>query len=142
LTIFLKEAPITISQTLGCQTVNSSGVVINGMLTSYQPVKPFTTSFSLGFSILVFNSVSYLNTLYKKYYEEQIQRLLNVNTMEHNFEMMLPASEMVVSKDTLIQPNGFRLQNTIIIGETKFEILEANMDKTTGKTKVKLLNIQ
>jgi hypothetical protein len=142
LTIFLKEAPVTISQTLGCQTVNSSGVVINGMLTSYQPVKPFITNFSFGFSILVFNSVSYLNTLYKKYYEEQIQRLLNVNTMEHNFEMMLPASEMVVSKDTMIQPNGFRLQNTIIIGETKFEILEANMDKTTGKTKVKLLNIQ
>jgi len=37
-------------------------------------------------------------------------------------------------------PTGFRMQNEIIIGETKYEILEASIDKTTGKTKIKLLN--
>jgi len=39
-----------------------------------------------------------------------------------------------------LTPTGFRLQNDIIIGETKFSILDAKIDVTTGKSKMTLLN--
>ena len=37
-------------------------------------------------------------------------------------------------------PLGFRLQNDVIISETKYEIIEAEINIATGKTKAKLLN--
>jgi hypothetical protein len=59
--------------------------------------------------------------------------------------LILPSSEIYLNQDSTVQglgatPNGFRLQNEIIIQDTKYEILEAQIDITTGKTKLTLLN--
>ncbi len=94
---------------------------------------------SLAFSVLTINNVSYPNSLYKIYYDEFIKRLLNVNALSQTYSLNLPSSEIYLN-DAGINPKGFRLQNDIIIGETKFDILDASIDTTNGNTKLTLLN--
>ncbi|MEN2402291.1 hypothetical protein GKZ90_0021055 [Flavobacterium sp. MC2016-06] len=116
-------------------------------LSRYMSLLPwFSNSMqSLGFSVLV-DDVSGVNTtkdnsLYKRFYESQTARLLNVNVLSHKFDLTLPSSEVYVNPTRANEPpTGFRLQNDIIIGETRFSILDANVDITTGKTKLTLLN--
>lgn len=102
---------------------------------------------SLGFSVLIDDvtgdqtNKEKTNSIYKRYYENQTTRLLNVNVLSHKFDLMLPSSEIYVNPTRSNEPpTGFRLQNDVIIGETRFSILDANVDITTGKTKLTLLN--
>ncbi|KAF2337232.1 hypothetical protein [Flavobacterium daemonense] len=102
---------------------------------------------SLGFSVLVDDvsgdlaNTQKTSSLYKRFYETQTERLLNVNVLSHKFDLSLPSSEIYVNPSRSNEPpTGFRLQNDIIIGETRFSILDANIDITTGKTKLTLLN--
>jgi|GEM_PF-6280894 len=102
---------------------------------------------SLGFSVLVDDVTGDLinkektNSLYERFYSAQTIRLLNVNVLSHKFDLFLPSSEIYVNPTrTNEPPTGFRLQNDIIIGETRFSVLDANIDITTGKTKLTLLN--
>lgn len=143
LTLFYKQEPQGVNS-LSCQNLNSSGVLINDNLSRYQPSSPLgdggAASINYGFSILTYQSVNYERTLYIEYYEELVQRMLNVNTLEHSFELTLPTRELVSSQGVTIQPNGFRLQNEVIIQEQKYEISEMDIDLTTGQTKAKLLN--
>lgn len=141
LTIFYKGNPTTISA-LGCQNINSSGVLVNSQLTIYQKSTPFNlqNGYSFGFSILVDNSISYPLSLYYNYYRQQTESLLNPNTLEHSISMELPPQEIYLNENTGIKPLGFRLQNDVIISETKYEIIEAEINITNGKTKAKLLN--
>jgi hypothetical protein len=127
---------------VGCQNLNSSGTLVNASLSQYLPTAPFdlATDLSLSFSVLVHQGISYYNTLYITYFERMIQQLLNINSLEHTFELSLPVSEIVWALGTAIQPNGFRLQNDVIIQETKYDITEMELDITTGKAKIKLIN--
>lgn len=118
-------------------------------LNSYMLMLPWFANAkqSLGFSVLVDDVSGNLtnqqktNSLYKRYYETQTIRLLNVNVLSHKFDLSLPSSEIYVNPTRSNEPpTGFRLQNDIIIGETRFSILDANIDITTGKTKLTLLN--
>lgn len=102
---------------------------------------------SLGFSVLVDDVTGNLtnkektSSLYERFYSSQTIRLLNVNVLSHKFDLFLPSSEIYVNPTrTNEPPTGFRLQNDIIIGETRFSVLDANIDITTGKTKLTLLN--
>ena len=54
-------------------------------------------------------------------------------------------NELVLNFNTTIQgqsqiPKGFRLQNEIVIQDNRFSIIDSNIDITTGKTKINLLN--
>jgi len=146
-TIFYSHGNTPITELVGCQNLNSSGNLINSSLNSYMKVMPFCKSnnHTLSFSILRINGIDYTNTLFSLYYSQMILRLLNPNALAQDFEMLLPSSEIYLNDATILAgnvdiPKGFRLQNEVIIGETKYEILEASIDKTTGKTKMKLLN--
>ena len=102
-------------------------------------------NFSLAFSILVINNVSYTETLYSRYYSKLIARLLNPNALLQTINFILPSTEIYLNDANIasgagLTPKGFRLQNEIIVGETRFEIIEASIDTTTGKTKLTLLN--
>ena len=147
LTIFYNHGSTPLTELVGCQNLNSSGVLVNSSLNSYLKVMPYCKSndYSLSFSILTIDSIEYTNSLFLMYYSQMITRLLNPNALAQDFEMLLPSSEIYLNDATILAgnvdiPKGFRLQNEVIIGETKYEILEASIDKTTGKTKMKLLN--
>lgn len=143
-TIFFKGQPTTllVSEQLACQNLNSSNNIILDKITNYVPVRNFSlTSETISFSILVELGVTYNETLFKIYYQKFIERLLNPNTLLQSYKMNLPNREILVNEtNNEITPIGFRLQNDIIIGETRFEIMEAEIDLTTGATKTKLLN--
>jgi len=118
-------------------------------ITSYMKLLPWiqNSKQGLGFSVLVDDvSGDYPNkqktdSLYKRFYDKQTARLLDVNTLSHSFELFLPSSEIYVNPTRANEPpTGFRLQNDVIIGETRFTILDATIDITTGKTKLTLLN--
>ena len=118
-------------------------------LNRYMLMLPWFANFkqSLGFSVLIddvsgdlFNKEK-TSSLYKRFYDTQTTRLLNVNVLSHKFDLYLPSSEIYVSPARANEPpTGFRLQNDVIIGETRYSILDANIDITTGKTKLTLLN--
>jgi len=102
---------------------------------------------SLSFSVLVDSLIEYPVNLFSEYYDEQIARLLDPNVLTHEFTLTLPPDEIYLNEATTYHNNGktpvgFRLQNEIIIGENKFTILDSEIDITTGKTKMKLLNIK
>lgn len=126
---------------LGVQSSNYANQLVIGSLTSYIKSMPYCkqNNNSLSFSVLKINNVSYTNTLYKLYYSDFILRLLNINALSQTYTFNLPASEIYLN-DSGATPKGFRLQNDIIVGETKFEILDASIDTTTGKSKLTLLN--
>lgn len=142
ITLFYKDSLTALNPT-GMQSCNGANALINASLTSYFPTAPFGINSleSLAFNILVHRGVSYYDTLYKKYFEPMIQQLLDVNTLEHTFEAVLPVNEIVFALSTGIQPEGFRLQNDIIIQETRYNINEMEIDIVTGKAKMKLLNL-
>jgi hypothetical protein len=100
---------------------------------------------SFAFSKLKEQNIEYPINLFSEYYQANIIRYLDTNVLSQEFKLTLPASELYLNEATTIQgggatPVGFRLQNDIIIGETKFSILDAQIDITTGKTKLTLLN--
>ena len=147
LTIFYNHGNLPITDTFGCQNINNSDVLIASELTSYIKTMPYNKNNlnTLAFSILVINGVNYTNSLFQLYYSQMISRLLNPNALSQTYTINLPSSEIYLNDATISAgtgntPTGFRLQNEIIIGETKFEILEASIDTTTGKTKLTLLN--
>ena len=132
---------------LGVQSVNSSDILFTSQLTRYVKSMPFCkeNNYSLAFSVLRINDVDYPLSLFYNYYNDFISRLLNPNALSQVFTINLPASEIYLNDAGVVAGNdltsrGFRLQNDIIIGETKYEILEANIDVTTGKGKFTLLN--
>lgn len=146
LTIFYNNGNRPLVNSLGYQNVNGGGGLYNAVLDNYMLVLPFNTeSQSLAFSVLVELGVQYPESLYKKYYQAQTERLLDPNVLSQDFELILPPAEMYLNEATTIQgggatPLGFRLQNDIIIGEDIFTIIDATIDQTTGKTKLTLLN--
>lgn len=100
------------------------------------------TGFSLGWGLI---ESAITESLYENYYSEQIERLLDPNTLQHTFTLELPPNELILNYANNIQgqsniPDGFRLQNDIIIQERKFSIIDATIDQTTGKTTLTLLN--
>ena len=140
LTLFYNNGQGQMSS-LGCQNRNSSGIIVNSPLNRYQISLPYNlNNNTFAFSILVDNGIEYPNSLYLRYYSEQTIRLLKANSLEHSFTLELPTNELYLNENINFSPTGFRLQNDIIIGDQLFDILEANIDMTTGKTKVTLLN--
>lgn len=115
-------------------------------MNNYIPAMPVNSvGNSLSFSILVINNVQFTDTLYQRGYSKQTERLLDQNTMTHVFNITLPSTEIYLNEETSVQnsgdtPSGFRLQNDIIIGETLFSIVDANIDIKTGKSILTLLN--
>lgn len=144
LTIFYREISYTsISATpLRFKKTNGTGIYVAGTLDRYIKTLPVNgLNQSLSFSIIVFNSIEYQDTLFSRYYDEQIIRLINPNVLNHEFTLNLPSTELYLNESvTGATPTGFRLQNDVIIGENRFSIVEAVIDITTGKTKINLLN--
>jgi len=148
LTLFYSHGNTSLgSQTLAMQMNNSANDLVLSQLSSYVKSMPFCkqNNFSLAFSILVINNVSYTETLYSRYYSKLIARLLNPNALLQTINFILPSTEIYLNDANIasgagLTPKGFRLQNEIIVGETRFEIIEASIDTTTGKTKLTLLN--
>jgi len=100
------------------------------------------SGFSLGFGLI---ETATNESLYENYYKQQTERLLDPNTLQSTFTLELPPSELVLNYATTNQgesniPSGFRLQNDIVIGETRYSIIDATIDQTTGKTTLNLLN--
>jgi len=96
----------------------------------------------LGFGLIGANTTK---SLYESYYREQTERLLEPNTLQSTFTLELPPNELVLNYANTNQgesniPSGFRLQNDIVIGETRHSIIDATIDQTTGKTTLNLLN--
>ncbi len=137
----VSPAPIAVTS-----HVNGSNQPSIDSITQYTPALPVNSiGNSLGFSILVYNNVSYPDTLYQRGYSKQIERLLDPNTLTHSFTLNLPFSEIYLNEATTVQnggqtPSGFRLQNDIILGEARYSIVEISIDITTGKAIGTLLN--
>lgn len=111
---------------------------------SYQVSLPFLRTGNnecLGFSELTFDDVVYTNSIFKRFYEKELIRLINPNVMAQAFTLNLPINEIYLNEFTEnTTPTGFRLQNDIVLMENKFTILDATIDITTGKAKLNLLN--
>jgi hypothetical protein len=146
LTIFYFHGIKSLGRSLGVQNEHATfGLIVSELITHLE-IQPFSKDGdSLGFSVLVENSVSYPNNLFSNGYINQITRLLDPNVLTQKFNLTLPASEIYLNESTTDQgdgqtPTGFRLQNDIIIQEDKFSIVDSTIDQTTGKTKLTLLN--
>lgn len=128
---------------LGFQGTSGLNILSVLPLNSYIKTSPVHTSgFSFGFGLI---QEATTKSLYYYFYKTQTERLLNPNTLQHSFELKLPAKEMVLNFANTAQgesniPTGFRLQNEIILQETRFSIIDASIDITTGNTKLNLLN--
>jgi hypothetical protein len=114
-------------------------------LTGYMKVTPVNKNgYSFGFSVLKHNGSEYPNSLYLRYYAAQTERLLDPNVLTQSFDLNLPPSEIYLNDAATSGgagvPSGFRLQNDIVIGENLFTIIDATIDITTGKSKIKFLN--
>jgi len=146
LTLFYNNGTISLNKYLAFKNQPVGGALINSIVNNYILSLPFLLSGdSFAFSILKFNNVEYPINLFSKYYQSQIIRYLDPNVLSQEYTLTLPPSELYLNEATTIQgggatPVGFRLQNDIIIGETKFSILDAPIDITTGKVKMTLLN--
>ena len=134
-----------LDERIGFQAIDNTGNLGVIAVTRYIPTSPIHNfGFSLGFGLV---QSSLLESLYFFYYKEQTERLLSPNTLQHRFELELPASELVLNFSTLEAgaskiPDGFRLQNDIIIQENRYSIIDATIDKTTGKAIMNLLNYE
>jgi hypothetical protein len=132
-----------LSKCLAFQKTNSSGVLVIAPLKSYvktSPVHP--NGFSFGFSLI---QEAVIRSLYYDFYRVQTERLLSPNTLNHSYKLRLPASELVLNFATTtsgmaIVPDGFRLQNEIILQENRFSLIDAQIDITTGDATMNLLN--
>jgi hypothetical protein len=146
LTIFYNNGNKPLTNVLGFQSTSYGGTTYNAPLNNYMKVLPFSSlNNSLAFSVLVNQGVEYLESIYKRFYKFQTERLLDPNVLAQEFSIDLPPDEIYLNEATTVQgggntPIGFRLQNDIIIKEDLFTILDATIDITTGKTKIKLLN--
>lgn len=146
LTILYKSQSYIPNGTIAVTSCNSLGHATVTQINNYITALPFNINGnSLAFSILVFQNIEYLDSLYKRGYLKQIERLINVNTLEHSFTFNLPSTETYLNESTVVQgggntPTGFRLQNDIIVGETKFSIIDMNIDITNGKATATFLN--
>jgi hypothetical protein len=72
----------------------------------------------------------------------QTARLLDINVLSHNLLLTYQVMKSIKGYNDTRRSNtpaGFRLQNDIVGGEL-FTILDADIDITTGKTKLTLLN--
>lgn len=128
---------------IAIQATDNVGNLIVEKLNNYYNVSPIhPNGFSLGFSLI---QEATQRSLYNDFYKELIERLLDVNVLEHSFNLELRASDLYLNYKLTSQgqsnvPDGFRLQNDIIINEKRYSIVDAEIDATTGKTKIKLLN--
>lgn len=114
------------------------GNALNSIL---EPLIYSSNSKSLGFDIIE----QVPDTLYSQYYAEQIERLLNVNTLAHSVNINLDSDKIYLNFANQKQgesniPLGFRLQNYIIIGEQRYSIIDAQIELSTGKSKFNLMN--
>jgi len=134
---------LTREKRLGFQGTSGLNILSVLPLNSYIKTSPVHTSgFSFGFGLI---QEATTKSLYYYFYRNQTERLLDPNTLQHAFELKLPAKEMVLNFANTAQgesniPTGFRLQNEIILQETRFSIIDASIDITTGNTKLNLLN--
>ena len=148
LTLFYNHGNASLNANpLSYQKTGVGNTFITENLYTYIKSMPFCKSSnqSLSFSILVFKNIQYPINLFSQYYIEQTLRMLDNNVLKQEFELILPISELYTNKQSTIQgqgniPKGFRLQNDIIIGETKYSIIDATIDRVSGKTKLTLLN--
>lgn len=147
LTLFYKNENLEPNaEAIGFQNQPIGGALYNDILAYYFISTPYLIGDgSFSFSILKEFNIEYPINLFSKYYQSQIIRYLDPNVLSQEYTLTLPPSELYLNEATTIQgggatPVGFRLQNDIIIGETKFSILDAPIDITTGKTKITLLN--
>ena len=128
---------------LGYLSIGANGLKSVSLLSSFpQSSSVHKSGFSLGFGLI---ETATNESLYENYYKDQTERLLEPNTLQSIFTLELPPSELVLNYANTNQgesniPSGFRLQNDIIIGETKYSIIDATIDQTTGKTTLNLLN--
>ncbi len=146
-TLFYCHGSELLEKTLACQNLTSSGALTTSPLNRYVKVMPYnkTSRNSLSFSVLKIEGVVFQNSLFMNYYLKFISKLLNPNALSQTFDLILPSTEMYLNEGSTAQgigstPQGFRLQNDIIIQDTRFEILDATIDITTGKAKLTLLN--
>lgn len=103
---------------------------LTSLATSYT-ITPFYDSLGFKDEVSVANNnFIYTNNLYSKFYKSDINRLYNPNTKIFTFEGYLPADKIL----------SFSLRNLIIIGNQKYTIEEADIDITTGKCKLVLMN--
>lgn len=70
------------------------------------------------------------NTLYVQAYKDYIEDTLSGKKLIHAVDLDLP----------LVQVSKFDNSQEVIIKETKYTVLESNIDLTSGKTKLSLLN--
>lgn len=147
LTVFYSHGNSVLPNELGFKTINTSGVIVNAKLSTHIKVAPWNKeNDSFVFSVLVdYQNNNYPINLYLKGYDLQTSRLLNTNVLSQEYIFNLPSNEIYLNEATTMQgagstPSGFRLQNDIIVGETLFTILSADLDITTGKAKLTLLN--
>lgn len=85
-------------------------------------------------------------SLYYIYYREFIELLINTNTYKSEFTLTLPPNEIFLNFANLNQgesniPKGFRSQNEIIIGELRYNLVDASINLVTGGTKITVLNV-
>ena len=147
LTIFFNAGLRNLSdeKQLAFQKTDGATNLITASLNSYiKTSATYYDIFSFGFS-LIQEAIASNISLYNDFYQTQTERLLSPNTLQHAYELELPASELVLNFNTTIQgqsqiPKGFRLQNEIVIQDNRFSIIDSTIDITTGKTKINLLN--
>lgn len=145
LTIFFASGQRSLlgDKRLGFQTTNANNQLTITSLSSYIKTSPIHSSgFSFGFGLI---QESLIESLYYYFYKKQTEALLNPNALQWSFKLKLPASELVGNYATTNQgesqvPDGFRLQNEIILQEHRFSIIDAQIDVTTGKSDFTLLN--
>ena len=102
-----------------------SVVDINNKLT-------YTNSLVFQEEVDVFDpSFIFTKNLYSNFYEEDIDRIYNLNTRTFDYDVVLPNSEVL----------DFSLLNKILIGDRKFIIEEANINITKGTGKLVVSNI-
>lgn len=74
---------------------------------------------------------TYTKNLYSNYYSETISDLINPRIFLYNWKVILPSIEM----------NRFSLTNTVIIGNTSYKILDAQLNLINGVCNMTLQNI-
>jgi len=130
-------------KTLGVQKTNTSNALLVGELKSYVKTSSVhSNGFSFGFSLI---QEAVIRSLYYDFYKTQTERLLNPNTLKWMYKLSLPASELVLNYATTQAgmsrvPDGFRLQNEIVLQEQRFSVIDAQIDITTGDSTMNLLN--
>ena len=147
LTIFYSHGAQLLTNQFGYRNTDGAGAYINSILDYHVKVAPWNSeNYSLGFSVLVdYDLKEYPINLYLQGYDRQTTRLLDPNVLSHEFTFDLPSNEIYLNESTTVAgsgltPAGFRLQNDIIVGETLFTIIDSNIDITTGKAQMTLLN--